>query len=356
MGILGAQDFWVVGNKFRFKREDDAAGNCFPLVDFGVVSNTEPTTEATTIELFDAGCGLRIKVDEEVTEVNESYTVTFRNFSPQNLAFLFLSNPPEDLTIADTPVTGADSDACVKLGSLVQVNNAAGDPAYNLASVQLVTLMEEVILAANDVPAVGSQTIDITTTTDKTAIYAVGRTVRIRGNTGLGVDTTVTINATSFAATETTITVDEDITGITNDGTAGLILILDTDWSVENLELGSICILLGGFAVEDENVSIDYTPVAITGLRRIRPQSAPIIKGTGYLWFNRGNCGQMSVRTARMSITPSGSNNLGGAEDFADWSATVSVLSTALDIQLGNGIGTLDQVKGAIPVAQCPAP
>lgn len=356
MGILGPQDFWVVGNKFRFKREDDAAGNCFPLVDFGVVSNVEPATEATTIELFDAGCGIRSKVDEEVTEINESYTVTFRNFSPQNLAFLFLSKPPEELTIASTPVIGAETDSCVKLANLLQVKDAVGNDAFNLASIERVTLMEEVINAVNTAPVVGSQTIDITTGVDKTAVYAVGRQVRIRNNVGLGVDLTVTINATSFAASETTITVDEDIAGMDASGTAAVLLVLGTDYDVESLDLGTICITEGGTVViEDENLSIDYTPVAISGLRRIRPQSAPLIKGTGYLWFNRGNCAQMTVRIARMSIIPAGANNLGGAEDFADWSATVSVLSTAQDLQLAQGIGTLDAVKGPIPALPCPA-
>lgn len=353
MGVLGFQDYWVVGNKFRFKRENDAEGNCFPLVDFGTVSNVEPATEATTIELFDAGCGIRTKVDEEVTEVNESYTVTFQNFSPTNLAFLFLSNPPEDLTIANTPVVGAATDSCVRLGNILQVQDLAGNAAFNIESVDLVTLEVDAITGFDIAGGIGSMEIEIEPGSDLSAQYAVGRQVRIRGN-ALS-DTTVTINAVVYSDPTLTITVDEDITGIDATGSIGVLLTAGTDYDVESLDLGSLCIIADStFIIEDEGLAVDYTPVAITGLRRVRPQSAPLIKGTGYLWFNRGNCAQMTVRIARMSISPAGASNLGGAEDFADWSATVSVLSTAEDIQLGNGVGTLDAVKGAVPALPCP--
>lgn len=346
MSLVGTQNFWVVGAKCRFKRESTDTVD-YPLQDLGLISNAEPTTEVTKIELNDPGCGVLTKVDEAVTQVNEEYVLTLRNFAPDIIQYLFLSDPPVDYSRTETPNTDGKGQNAYP-GQLVQVLNSSLDPEFNLKSVDAVAVGAD-ITAINTVPAVGSQTF--TLEGDLDGPWIVTDVVTITGNTYAG---TVTINAISYdsANDRTTITVDEDISAGDANGTGGISKTLNDDWKVDSLDLGSICIVTGGSILDNSPLLISYTNNAVSGKRQLKPQSAPIIKGEMYLFLNRDNCDEISIRRANVTLSPTAFDTA-STEDYASWQLTASVVSTPEEILSGNGVGEFTYVKGDMPAAHC---
>ena len=136
MGLSGFQDFWVAGSRVYFKR-DDVGGVDQPLMDFGTIQNATPALEVTEVELRDADCGLSKVVAKQVTEMTESYATECSNFNTEMLALLLMADPAEDFTQSATPVVDAVQDPAHE-GYLLKIRDAAGDPIYNLASIEFV--------------------------------------------------------------------------------------------------------------------------------------------------------------------------------------------------------------------------
>ena len=98
------QQFWVSGSRFYFQR-DPINGVIQPIIDFGVIDTANPEFDKNTIELDDGDGGVLQTVDEKVIKITESYPLTCYNFNPEMFAFLFSSDPPQELTQDVTPVT-----------------------------------------------------------------------------------------------------------------------------------------------------------------------------------------------------------------------------------------------------------
>ena len=110
MALVGMQDVWVTGSRFYFDR-DDTTNNY--LLDLGTVDTANPSMEVSKIELKDGDGGRLVTINSEVTEINESYELTVKNFNTEALATLFLASEPSALN--QSPSAGAIDPMTVSL-------------------------------------------------------------------------------------------------------------------------------------------------------------------------------------------------------------------------------------------------
>ncbi len=102
--------------------------------------------------------------------------------------------------------------------------------------------------------------------------------------------------------------------------------VLDTDYEVVDLARGLIRILVTpGAIVENDELLIDFTPVAVSGKRMVKPQTQNNIEGELFLFYSRDGCDEQSVRHARVSITPASSTI--SSEDFSSMTFNITILS-----------------------------
>lgn len=146
-GILGSQDLWIVGSRFMFQPNWYATGGTTSLshrlIDIGTIDTASPTINPTKIELRDGASGVRKIIDTTITEMNESYEITTKNFSRDNLSVLFFSSAPK--TVTDE--AGAGVGECTiylpnaaPLGTLFQLRNNSGTTFTNIPAFGVTTI------------------------------------------------------------------------------------------------------------------------------------------------------------------------------------------------------------------------
>lgn len=138
-GIVGTQDLWVVGSRFFFKPENT---NSDRLIDLGTINTVNPAIEPTKVDLRDAGSGFSKIIDSTLTDVSESFEITTKNFSRDNLSLLFVSSDAKELVeeadnLVEMALTGAAT--AYPAGTLIKVYNNSGtsktgQPVYNVAT------------------------------------------------------------------------------------------------------------------------------------------------------------------------------------------------------------------------------
>jgi hypothetical protein len=118
-----------------------------------------------------------------------------------------------------------------------------------------------------------------------------------------------------------------------------------TDYEVVSLAMGIIRIKTGGAISAAANIKITLTPVALSGNRLIKPQSASgTVLGTAYLFWNQQNYAYVNVREARVSIT-SNASSFSDAE-HSNFTVKLSVIN---DLTQSIPAGKLINVVGALP-------
>jgi len=139
-GIVGTQDLWVVGSRFFFKPESTISDR---IIDIGTINTVNPAIEPTKVDLRDSGSGFSKIIDSTLTDVSESFEVTTKNFSRDNLSYLFVSATPKELTEeADGNVVMLLSNVAATaypVNTLVKVYNNSGSgntgqPVYNITA------------------------------------------------------------------------------------------------------------------------------------------------------------------------------------------------------------------------------
>ena len=138
-GIVGTQDLWVVGSRFFFKPENT---NSDRLIDLGTINTVNPAIEPTKVDLRDAGSGFSKIIDSTLTDVSESFEITTKNFSRDNLSLLFVSSDAKELieeadAAVEMALTGAAT--AYPAGTLIKVYNNSGtsktnQPVYNVSA------------------------------------------------------------------------------------------------------------------------------------------------------------------------------------------------------------------------------
>lgn len=139
-GIVGTQDLWVVGSRFFFKPDNL---NSDRIIDIGTINTVNPAIEPTKVDLRDSGSGFSKIIDSTLTDVSESFEITTKNFSRDNLSYLFVSADAKELTEeADNAVQMLISNVAASaypVGTLVKVYNntgttPTGNPVYNITA------------------------------------------------------------------------------------------------------------------------------------------------------------------------------------------------------------------------------
>lgn len=123
---------------------------------------------------------------------------------------------------------------------------------------------------------------------------------------------------------------------------------LGDDYEIVDLERGLIRIVASGDIVEDDNLKISFTPLAISGKRLVNPQSQAQIEGKMKNFLSRNDCKDQTVREARVSIVPSAANFSAEEQSSATFEITVLADTTGTEPRPA---GRLLSFKGDIPAA-----
>jgi hypothetical protein len=105
-GITGSQDYWIVGSRFYF--EPNLAGTSTrsgEMIDLGTVDTISPQISTNIAELKDSESGVIILLDQGLVSIDETYSISVKNFNFRNLQILFAGKPQAETQAATTPAT-----------------------------------------------------------------------------------------------------------------------------------------------------------------------------------------------------------------------------------------------------------
>jgi len=349
--VQGFQDFWVAGSRIYLKR-DAIETVSQPWTDIGVIETANPTQETTKIELFDGDGGVKVLVDERVTEINESYDVEVRNLSLSNLALFFKGKAPVEFTqtVEHKAVLHETFE-----GHLVKVHDDDADEtnlfALSAISGVLSAPVSAGVLSTAVITAMDASSKTITTSVDISAGLTPGEPIVVTGDGLANILNARTYTVASVVAT--VITVNEDI--LTDEvaitGTliykaaadTGTVFEQDVDWEVVSTDRGLLRIIDGG-AIVAASAVVAFSTAALTGTRIFNPQDGGEVQGTMLLVWGRSNNAEQTVREARVSVTPSAGNIQ--IDDFSSVTLTFRVISVLTsDVPAGRML----HFKGAVP-------
>lgn len=264
-GIVGTvagaqQDLWVVGSRFFFKPDN---ANSDRIIDLGTINTVSPNLEPSKVDLRDTGSGLAKIIDTSLTDIVETYEITTKNFSRDNLSYLFISSSPAELVEeADNAFAFEIANATpgmFPVGTLIKLyNNSAGgsnQPIYNISAV----------------PSV----------------------------------------AVPGAWTGSTFTI------VVHDGPRGIVRVTANGYTGTNT--GTLTI------TGNSTAGTDPEPL-VNNRRVLRPQEGNLTRltGNGSIFWARNNFEYQTVREFRCQITPSSANLQ--TEDYSEFSLTVKAL------------------------------
>lgn len=355
MGVVGFQEFLQVGGRAYFKR-DAIAGVEQPLIDLGVIQSAKPTVTPTRVELFDPDGGVKRRVDVATPQIDETWELQCSNFNVDNLALMFLSSPPVDFTVA---VAHKRVTMNLQAGRLKEMrdSDAAATRLYGLGAVAGVmsAQVSAGVLTVGALTTIVKATKTLTITAGVAADFDAGDKIIVEG-TGLaniGNARTYTVVSASGAGPVNIVVAEEpaaDETAIAGnliyktDTDTGTIYSQDVDWEIASLDRGMIRVKSGGAIATDGDKVVVFSTAAISGKRRISPQSnAGDVQGKMEIWLGTGNNANQWVREARVSLAPTGSDLQ--VDNFSSFTLTASILSAVTQTDAG----TFTKVKGALP-------
>lgn len=120
-----------------------------------------------------------------------------------------------------------------------------------------------------------------------------------------------------------------------------------TDYELADADLGLVRLLSTGVVVTDGDlITVDYTPVAVSGKRLIQPHSGGTIKGKGFLILSEDNNVDMHSREFYCELDTTGIN-FKNLSDYDDWSFKATVLDDFASAT--QPAGRMLKFKGSIP-------
>jgi len=339
MSNVGFQNFWVSGARFYYKRDDADDGTKFPWIDLGVVKKATPNVTTEKVSLMDSDGGRKKLVDEAMTSIDESYDIQGNNLNPDNLALIFLANPPSEFTQA---VTEYEVSHHVHPGKLLKLVDSDDVPMYKLGKViGLMVRDAGADLTEVEITAMDVSDKTITVTGNIASEFDAGdkivvRTLDLANPLNAGTYTVVSaagVGPAVITVEEAPVADEVAISGLliykADAGDAGTIYGPDVDFEDVSLDRGFIRIIAtgdgGAIAAEDEIVVIFQT-AALSGQRLINPHDLQDnVKGKAILVFSREDNGEQSAREFYCSMTPNGFNP--NDSDFSDFTITVKIIS-----------------------------
>ena len=293
-GIVGTQDLWIVGSRFYFEQGSRGSGK---MVDLGTVDVISPQITTNIAELKDGEKGIQRLLDQSITQIDEVYNITIKNFNLANLNTLFLGG---GWATGNSTATSGNSTAFATLKlSLEDINNIGGSINSN-----------ETILGAG-----GVYLFQMTT--------AGGEPVR------------------NFVGTGGTLTIGlipqvENTNWKWYDKSRGIIQIITLADSGGSAEYSPDITFSGSRAtafVSGTSINLIFTPSsAAFGFsegRIMYPQTASLgnLAGTGHVYWTRNNGEYMTARSFPCQIQPAGAAL--SADDYSSWTLAVTVLANS---------------------------
>ncbi|MEM1208435.1 MAG: hypothetical protein AAGI54_04130 [Planctomycetota bacterium] len=126
------------GSRLHVRRQAEGT-TFFPMIDFGHIDPIQPNFNPETLDRVDGWGGVGQVVDQEVTQMSANMEITCYSFNPEVFELAFAADPAATMNQAATQITDADHNN-VLVGNLVKVVDASGNPIYNLASIDSITL------------------------------------------------------------------------------------------------------------------------------------------------------------------------------------------------------------------------
>lgn len=289
-GIVGNQDLWIVGSRFYFEQGTRGSGK---MIDLGTVDVISPQLTTNIAELKDGDKGILRLLDQSITQIDEVYNITIKNFNLTNLNTLFLGG---GWTGSSTAVTGSTSALDTLKLSLEDVNNIGG--TINTG---------EAITGAG-----GLYLFQLTSS---------GEPIRNYSGTG-----TITIGG---------ITQTENTNWKWYDKSRGIIQVLtlaDSSASEYSPDItfsgGRATALVGGSSLP-LIFTCSTANYGFAANRIMYPQTATLssLSGTGHVYWTRNNGEYMTARSFPCQIQPAGAAL--SADDYSSWTLAVTVLANS---------------------------
>jgi hypothetical protein len=296
-GITGSQDYWIVGSRFYF--EPNLAGSTTrsgDMIDLGTVDTVSPQISTNIAELKDSESGVIILLDQGLVSIDETYSISVKNFNFRNLQILFAGKPQAETQAASlvpAPITLSSE----------ELSRTPSGPSGNVIK--------------------------------PTGGYLL---LQLRSSTGEPLRNFTTASTLTFTA---------------NTGVSGvsIAMVKDTNWVWWDAPKGIIRIIVmsgagysgttvtGGVITTYPATGYTMTFSAATGLgysgnRVIYPQSATLsdLTGNAHIYWSRNNGADVSARTFACQIQPAGSSLT--SDDYSSWTLTVTALATGTSTEI----------------------
>ena len=297
-GIVGNQDLWIVGSRFYFEQGSRGSGK---MVDLGTVDVISPQITTNIAELKDGEKGIQRLLDQSITQIDEVYNITIKNFNLANLNTLFLGGGWSGNT---TIVTEDDTAFPALKLSLEDINNIGG---------RINTTPDEVITGAG-----GVYLFQLVATSGENVRNYVGTAdVTIGG--------IVQTEGTNWKWYDKSRGIIQILT-LANSGGASTV----TEYSPDITVSGGKAV---GFASGATSINMVVTPATANhgfGAGRVMyPQTASLgnLAGTGHVYWTRNNGEYMTARSFPCQIQPAGAAL--SSDDYSSWTLAVTVLANS---------------------------
>ena len=298
-GIIGSQDYWIVGSRFYF--EPNLAGTntrSGDMIDLGTVDTVSPQISTNIAELKDAESGVIRLLDQGLVSIDETYSITVKNFNFRNLQILFAGKPqtetqaanvvPASITLSSEELSRTPSGPTGSLIKptggylLVQLRSSTGEPLRNFTTSSTLTV------SANVASSGGSASL----TKDTNWVW---------WDAPKGIIRIILLPVGASGYTNMTVV-------------SGIITVYPA----------------AGFTLTFSAA----TGTGYSGNRVIYPQSATLsdLTGNAHIYWSRNNGADVAARTVACQIQPAGSSLT--SDDYSSWTLTVTALATGTSTEI----------------------
>lgn len=354
MPIVGHQRLLQVGGRVMFQRDPDAAGNKFAKRDLGTIDSISVSISRQDVKAYDTEGGKKVLMAQSTVSQEESYEIKLKNLSMRNLALALLSEDPIDFTQVQTEKTQVIR---AFVGDLLFTHDSdsAKTRLFKLDAFEgiytgtvLTKVLESIDVATKTLKLSGDQTAVAGLAPGKNIIVNKAGLTNIKNASTYHI-VTRTLNAgkTDLVVLEAPAANEAGITGQITHENSGVIYQIGVDWELRKfgLDYGAVRIISGGAIATEQDVTTMFVIAAISGKRQINPQSlSGNFEGDCEIWLGDGNNDDVTVRQARVQISPQSADL--ALEDSSTLTFTITVLS---DITVATSAGRMVMVKGTLP-------
>ena len=296
-GIVGTQDLWIVGSRFYFEQGSRGSGK---MVDLGTVDVISPQITTNIAELKDGEKGIQRLLDQSITQIDEVYNITIKNFNLANLNTLFLGGGWGG---GDLRVSGSSTAFDTLKLSLEDINNIGG---------RINTTADELIVGAG-----GIYLFQMTSGGENVRNFVgTGGTLTLGGITQ--------VEGTNWKWYDKSRGIIQMLTLANSGGADGA-----TEYSPDISFNSGRASAFAGASFMNMTFTPSSAAYGFNAGRIMYPQTASLgnLAGTGHVYWTRNNGEYMTARSFPCQIQPAGAAL--SADDYSSWTLAVTVLANS---------------------------